>query len=508
VVTAELRKEVSDLSPLAFSSDQGLTRKQVQAQLDVGERQIGLDAARLGRLAGDSQDAAMIMSPARRMFTILDRVNTLASSGRVTAASVLMGNAGRPSAPESQLARVFNRLSHEYDSEAARARMLAEAGSLFAFVSVLLAFSLAFYRASALAREKHQEALTDPLTGLANRRKLFADMDELLRREREQGETLALGMFDLDGFKIYNDTFGHPAGDALLSRLGHKLRATIGANATAYRMGGDEFCVIARGTDVETTLAKAQSALSEQSEGFAVTCSVGSVVIVANETTLEQALGQADQRLYNNKRSSRTREGGEAHDVLLQVLAENSASLATHLSNVGRLAEAVARRLGLSDAEVTLTRLTAELHDIGKTAIPDTILDKPGALDAGEWEFMRRHTLISERILAAAPALAQVAPLVRATHERADGAGYPDGLHAHEIPLSSRIVAVVDAYDAMTSKRPYSLPLTPNEAIAELRRCTGSQFDPIVAKAFIAVWQESAEDTTTNHRTDPSSIAA
>ena len=497
LVTAGLRKELSDLSPLAFSSDQGLTRAQVQGQLDVAERQIGSDAAQLARLSGDSRDVAMIMSPARRMFAVLARVNVLASSGRVVAAGVLMGNVARPGAPEGTLARVFTGFSDEFSREAARARMLAQGGALLAVLSVLVAFSFAFHRASALARQRHQEAVTDSLTGLANRRKLFADMETLLGSGRERAEPLALGMFDLDGFKIYNDTFGHPAGDALLSRLGHKLRAAIEGKATAYRMGGDEFCVIARGGDAEATLARAQAALSEQAEGFRVGCSAGSVLIVPNQTTLEQALNQADQRLYNNKRASRTREGGEAHDVLplLRVLAENSASLSTHLSNVGRLAQAVAHKLGLSDDEVTLTRLTAELHDIGKTAIPDAILDKPGPLDADELAFVRRHTIIGERILAAAPTLARIAPLVRATHERADGAGYPDGLAADEIPLSARIVSVVDAYDAMTSKRPYSLPLTPEQAIEELRRCAGSQFDPVVADAFIAVWQESTDRT-------------
>ena len=171
------------------------------------------------------------------------------------------------------------------------------------------------------------------------------------------------------------------------------------------------------------------------------------------------------------------------------------------------LAVAVARKLGLSEPEVTLTRLTAELHDIGKTAIPDAILDKAGPLDADEWAFMRRHTVIGERILAAAPALAEVAPLVRATHERSDGAGYPDGLQESEIPFSSRIVAVVDAYDAMTSKRAYSPMRTPEQAIAELRRCSGSQFDPAVAEAFIAVWQE-ARDTSQRQAIAPVTVAA
>ncbi len=508
LVTAALRKQLSDLSPLAFSSNQGLSQAQVQARLALGERQVGRDAARLDQLGGDSRDGATIMSPAGRMFVILARVNALASSGRIDAAGVLMGNAGSDGAPESELTRVLDELSAEYNRQATQARGLAEASSLLAVVAVLLAFSFAFYRASSLAREKHKEALTDPLTGLANRRKLFSDMDELLRRDPEPGTRLALGMFDLNGFKTYNDSFGHPAGDALLSRLGHKLRAAIGADATAYRMGGDEFCVVACGIDPETTLANAQAALSEKSEAFTVTCSRGNALIVPQQTTLEQALSQADQLLYRDKRSSRTCAGGEARDVLLGVLAENSASLATHLSNVGRLAEAVARKLGLTDEEITLTKLTAELHDIGKTAIPDAILDKPGPLDDDEWRFMRRHTIIGERILAAAPALAEVAPLVRATHERTDGAGYPDGLLGAEIPLSARIISVVDAFDAMTSKRPYSIPLTPDKAIDELRRCAGSQFDPVVAEAFIAVCQEDLENSATGHRAAPSVIAA
>ncbi len=143
--------------------------------------------------------------------------------------------------------------------------------------------------------------------------------------------------------------------------------------------------------------------------------------------------------------------------------------------------------------EVTLTRLAAELHDVGKTAIPDSILDKPGPLDEQEMAFMRRHTIIGQRILAAAPALAQVALLVRSTHERADGKGYPDGLRLDEIPLNSRIVSVVDAYDAMTSHRPYAPPLTPEEALAEIERCAGTQFDPVIVKAFAAVWQTLGE---------------
>jgi diguanylate cyclase (GGDEF)-like protein len=335
------------------------------------------------------------------------------------------------------------------------------------------------------------EALTDSLTGLPNRRKLFTDMADLLRAS-PTAEGFALGMFDLDGFKIYNDTFGHPAGDALLARCGRKLAAAMEGHGSAYRMGGDEFCVIVRGAESDRVLTAAAEALSEHGEHFDVRCSSGSVVIRPNEMTLEQALLQADQRLYTNKRSSGGRTGGEAHDVLLSVLGEHSSSLAKHLGHTGTLAEAVARKLGLPEDAVLLTRLAAELHDVGKTAIPDVVLDKPGPLDADEWILMKRHTIIGERILAAAPALARVAPLVRSTHERVDGAGYPDGLLGDAIPLSSRIVCVVDAYDAMTAGRPYSVERTPAEAIAELQSCAGSQFDRAVVEAFVAVCRESA----------------
>ena len=163
------------------------------------------------------------------------------------------------------------------------------------------------------------------------------------------------------------------------------------------------------------------------------------------------------------------------------------AALATHHQAVGRLAEAVARELGLPEPEIRLAKLTAEFHDIGKSEIPDAILDKRGALTANEWEAMERHTLIGEQILSVAPGLRSIAPLVRSTHERVDGNGYPDGLRGDGIPLSSRIVAVVDAYDAITTGRPYRGRRGSAQAIDELRRCSGSQFDPDAVAALVAV---------------------
>ena len=149
------------------------------------------------------------------------------------------------------------------------------------------------------------------------------------------------------------------------------------------------------------------------------------------------------------------------------------------------LCEALGRELGLSDEEMTPLVQAAALHDVGKVAIPDAILDKPGPLDEGEWEFMRTHTLIGERILAEAPALAEAAKIVRASHERHDGTGYPDGLAANEIPLAARIISVCDSYDAMTSDRPYRTAMSEELALSELHNCSGTQFDPKVVNAFV-----------------------
>jgi diguanylate cyclase (GGDEF)-like protein/PAS domain S-box-containing protein len=344
------------------------------------------------------------------------------------------------------------------------------------------------------AELNEHQALHDTLTGLANRRKLYGDVERALAVLPE-GATLALGIYDLDGFKAYNDTFGHPAGDALLSRLGRRLAMSLDGRGTAYRMGGDEFCVITHASDAEAALDDARAALTDQGEQFSIRCSRGSAVIPSEATTLERALHLADERLYCDKRAGKMSESMEVRDALVQVIVEQSHDLARHVINVAELAAATAARLGLSPEDVACTRIAAELHDIGKAAIPEAILSKPGPLDPDEWEFIKRHTLIGERIVAAAPALARIAPIVRSSHERADGSGYPDGLDAEAIPLGARIVAVVDAFDAMIAGRPYRPAVPVEEAIAELRRCTGSQFDAAVVQAFVDVIER------TEHRT-------
>jgi two-component system cell cycle response regulator len=173
----------------------------------------------------------------------------------------------------------------------------------------------------------------------------------------------------------------------------------------------------------------------------------------------------------------------ETTSVLLKVLDEREDDLHRHLRQVASLVQKVAPRVGLRDERLEILTKAAECHDIGKVAVPDEVLHKPGPLDPAEWHVMRSHTVIGERILAAAPSMLPVALVVRSCHERWDGHGYPDGLRGHRIPLESRVIFICDAFDAMVTDRPYSASRSREDALAELQRCGGTQFDPVLTEA-------------------------
>jgi diguanylate cyclase (GGDEF)-like protein len=352
-----------------------------------------------------------------------------------------------------------------------------------AVAAVIVRMVVSFRRNAHLLESSRRDAETDELTGLANRRLLLHDLENRIAA----GVPTILLMFDLDGFKSYNDAFGHPAGDALLHRLAGKLGLAAQPYGRAYRMGGDEFCVIADGNNLDRgrVISAALRALRDEGEGFEIGSAYGAAILPDEATELSEALRIADTRLYGNKDSRRASAGRQTREVLLSVLHERDADLHGHLSAVARLARAVGERLGLVDAELHDLTLVAELHDVGKLAIPDSILSKEGALTEDEWVFVHRHTVIGERILGSAPALARISRLVRSTHERLDGMGYPDGLSGEQIPLLSRIVSACDAFHAMIEERPYRPALSEENAIAELRRCSGTQFDPAVVEALV-----------------------
>jgi diguanylate cyclase (GGDEF)-like protein len=357
-------------------------------------------------------------------------------------------------------------------------------------VLVLARTALTLRENARLLEDSRREALTDSLTGIANRRKLLLDLTDELERAHD-GEPRILALFDLNGFKSYNDSFGHPAGDALLSRLAGKLVGAVAPIGQAYRMGGDEFCVVMPAS--EPALQRAANALRENGEGFTITSAYGAAVIPADADTVSTALSVADERLYAHKELLAEMRRGTAHEPLLRTLAEREPELHAHGAYVSSLARRVGERLGLGREELDELRLAAELHDVGKLAIPDVVLQKADPLDATEWEFIHSHTLIGQRILGAAPALRPIGAIVRSTHEHWDGNGYPDKLAGEAIPLAARIVAACDAYSAMTSDRPYRAARTAEDAVAELRRWAGRQFDPQVVDLLCAVLAEQDE---------------
>jgi diguanylate cyclase (GGDEF)-like protein len=343
-------------------------------------------------------------------------------------------------------------------------------------------------------RMLHAAAHTDALTSLRNRRQLLIDLEDACGRAGRD-ERFALVLFDLDGFKSYNDSFGHLPGDALLRRLAQKLSEAFAGWGRAYRLGGDEFCVLTplRGREpADGIAALGAEALTEEGEGFAIRASYGTVVLPDDARASSDILATADLRMYAYKQKGRPSAARQTTDALVRVQLERLPTLGPHVSDVARLAEAVGERMGLPEHRVFALRQTAELHDVGKMAIPDAVLDKPGPLTEDEWQLIREHTIVGERIVSAAPALRPVAKLVRATHERIDGTGYPDGLAGEEIPLEARIVNAADAFCAMTATRPYREAMSLEGAMDELRRCAGNQFDQAVVATLIAILRGAA----------------
>ena len=354
-----------------------------------------------------------------------------------------------------------------------------------ALAAVLLRLAITFNQNTRMLLVTETKAVTDALTGLANRRRLMADLEDAVSASPPRAMVLAL--YDLDGFKSYNDSFGHPAGDDLLCRLGGQLAAAVEPYGRAYRLGGDEFCILAatRALPAEEICQSAETALSERGKGFSITASWGKVLIPVEVTTPTDALRVADRRMYAKKGRRADSVRSQTRSVLLRMLHEREPELERHLDGVARLAAAFGKALALDAEEQDVLVRAAELHDIGKIAIPDELLHKGEDLTPEEWELMRKHPIIGEHVLNAAPALGPVASLVRSTHERWDGEGYPDRLAGRDIPLGSRAILICDAFNAMTEGRPYRPAMSTEQALEELHQGAGTQFDPQLVATFL-----------------------
>ncbi len=358
-----------------------------------------------------------------------------------------------------------------------------------ALAAVIARGRLAFQENRELLARSRGDAVTDALTGLRNRRGLLEDLDDVLAA----GDGRRLVFCDLDGFKLYNDTFGHLAGDALLARLGARLTAAVDGGGVAYRLGGDEFCVL---LEPGASFDSVRAALSESGEGFVIGASTGIVSLPTEATTAARALQLADERMYVDKTTRRPSAKRHARDLLVQILAERAPALSDHTREVAGYAVAVGRTLGLDGETLDELARAAELHDVGKVAVPDRVLYGTDRLSESDWRLLRAAPVVGERILASHPALRPVARIVRSTRERWQGDGYPDGLAGTDIPIGARVIAVCDAYDAMLAAGPHRPARSPAAALDELRASAGTAFDPEVVAAFVATMTRASVPRT------------
>ena len=357
--------------------------------------------------------------------------------------------------------------------------------------------------------EAELRARTDELTGAFNRRH-FTEIVANALRDDPHGTGLLL--LDADHFKHVNDLFGHLVGDAVLVELAARLQSHLEPAEDLARWGGEEFALLLRGVRSDAEIAERAERLRSRVAGAPVvaagislglTISVGAIRAGGELADVDALVDAADRGLYAAKRGGRNRISlashvGGSHAVQEPEAVSMARALAAaagaregvpkdHAGDVAALATSTAERLGLAADVVLRCRLGGWLHDVGKVAIPQRILEKPGPLDAAEWEVMRTHPSIGEEIVRGVAALREAAAAVRHHHERYGGDGYPDGLAGTAIPIEARIVAAADAFSAMTVDRVYSKARTPAGAAIELRRSAGAHLDPAVVEALLAV---------------------
>ena len=381
--------------------------------------------------------------------------------------------------------------------------------------------------------DTHDRATFDRLTGVANRQALLAELFSEVVRATRYERPLSVAFVDIDHFKAVNDTYGHGVGDVVLRGVAQTLSANLRGSDMIGRYGGEEFMLILTETDVEEgavlaeklrTLVQRQRFLVDGGQHIAVTISIGIAGGVGDKVRMETLIRDADAAMYSAKSLGRNQTyifaepdddnrvprapissagraralqvGQQARDAATAALTSVLLPLPHYRGQpsplIATIVVSMARRLQLPDAEIDRLRIAALLHDVGKVAVPQEILEKPSALTSGEWRAVVQHPRIGQVILEQAAALKDAVPIILHHHERFAGHGYPYGLRANEIPLGARIVAVADAYDAMTNDRPYKRAMTHEAAIAELRRHAGTQFDPELVESFCDLYAYEA----------------
>jgi diguanylate cyclase (GGDEF)-like protein len=346
------------------------------------------------------------------------------------------------------------------------------------------------WRSSRADAATHAATRVDPMTGLPNGAQLRDDVTAFLAA-RSGNECRTLVIFDLVGFKKYNDSFGFACGDALLRRLARKLTDTIGDEAPVYRLRGAQLALLAAGTDTARLRRLAGDALFEIGEGFMIRCAQGSAALPTQATSVSEALKLSDQEVQAERATLRN-QGVDELSIAAPGLS--GARVTPSRYDVTDLSVSVGQCLGLAGEELDNLECAAALRDVGMMSVPDAVVHAPGRLTDEDWKFVQLHTLVGERLLRSNFGMDGVAGVVRSSHERWDGGGYPDGRSGEDIPLGARVVFVCSAFQDMTTQRSHRPALTAGQALRELERCAGTQFDPAVVAAFVGAFEERVDE--------------
>lgn len=340
-------------------------------------------------------------------------------------------------------------------------------------------------------------SILDKLTNVYNRNHFEQIAGNLKDPLSEQA---GLFMVDIDGLKLVNDTLGHGTGDHYLQHIASALKQVFPNPAVISRIGGDEFAIIVKGWD-EVKMLDAKDRLIDivkdlNKKGFAIPFSISIGFCTATPTcnTIPDMMKCADDYMYRQKLFHRQSERSKTIQTLSAMLAERDFITQGHSTRMTRLIKKLARKVNFPDSQMPAIELFADFHDIGKIGISDVILFKPGVLDEKEMADMKRHSEIGFRIAEASPDLLPISEWIYKHHENWDGSGYPFGLRGEEIPLACRILTIVDAYDAMTNDRPYRKAMSREDAVTELIRCAGTQFDPDLVAMFVEILKDTERD--------------
>jgi len=342
-------------------------------------------------------------------------------------------------------------------------------------------------------RTKHEQSIMylsyrDPLTNLHNRRYYTEELDRL---DKSKYMPLSIIIADINGLKITNDAFGHDIGDQLLITVANDLVEVFSKENRIARIGGDEFTIFLPNTTKEHAqhyMEVAKKRIEKNTvKGMSISVSFGVATKILDEP-IEAVIKLAEDDMYTHKLFEIASHRNETIKTIISTLHEKNPREEAHSKRVSEICIAIGTKLEMKSDEIALLKAISNLHDIGKIAIDDSILNKKGPLDDKEWEQVKKHPEIGYRILSSSPEYAEIAQDILSHHERYDGKGYPRGLVGEEIPLRARIITIADSYDAMISERPYRRSLTHQEAIEEIKRNSGTQFDPALAELFIQIY--------------------